>query len=361
MSRAASRAAFLVLLALAIGSLVAPVAASSKSRTKPVYWGAWVGNQYTGAEAPWDMNAVLQFEQTVGKPVSMIHFASPFANCSLWPRCLFYPFPTDELGKVRHQGAIPVLSWSSQSVPSQLDQSEFQLADVAEGKFDDYILYFANAAKAWGSPFFLRFNWEMNGDWFPWAERANGNRRGDYVAAWRHVHDIFATAGAKNVSWIWCPNVDPDGTLQGVASLYPGDAYVDWTCLDGYNWGTNPGASGPGSSLRGWKSFHRLFHSTYRKIVKRIAPTKPMIVGEVASSEYGGSKARWIRNMFRRLPSRYPRIRALLWFEKYDSSMDWPVGTSQAAVRAFSIGIGRRAYPRDAYAGIRSSPIRPPH
>jgi hypothetical protein len=29
------------------------------------------------------------------------------------------------------------------------------------------------------------------------------------------------------------------------ASLYPGDRYVDWTCLDGCNWGSNyPGKTG---------------------------------------------------------------------------------------------------------------------
>ena len=69
------------------------------------------------------------------------------------------------------------------------------------------------------------------------SEQANGNRPGEYVAAWRHVHDIFTSVGANDVTWVWCPNVDPDHKMQSLGSLYPGDAYVDWTCLDGYNWG----------------------------------------------------------------------------------------------------------------------------
>jgi hypothetical protein len=38
------------------------------------------------------MNAVTQFEAMAGKPVSLVHFASPFANCSTSP-CEFYSFP----------------------------------------------------------------------------------------------------------------------------------------------------------------------------------------------------------------------------------------------------------------------------
>ena len=59
-----------------------------------------------------------------------------------------------------------------------------------------------------GHPFFLRWGHEMNSDRFPWSEDANGNRRGEFVQAWRHIHDIFTSVGASNVSWVWCPNVE---------------------------------------------------------------------------------------------------------------------------------------------------------
>ena len=66
---------------------------------------------------------------------------------------------------------------------------------VIDGTYDGYIRYFAQKAKEWGHPFFLRFNWEMNGFWFPWSEGVNGNKSGEFVAAWRHVHDIFTAEG----------------------------------------------------------------------------------------------------------------------------------------------------------------------
>ena len=31
------------------------------------------------------------------------------------------------------------------------------------------------------------------------------------------------------------PNVDPNNKYTPYDQLYPGNAYVDWTCLDGYN------------------------------------------------------------------------------------------------------------------------------
>ncbi len=111
---------------------------------------------------------------------------------------------------IRNYGAVPFFSWGSQStpVPLDLDEPAFQLADIANGTYDSYIREFAEGAKAWGHPFFLRFDWEMNGNWFPWAEDANANNPGEYVAAWRHVHDIFTQVGATNATWVWCPYVE---------------------------------------------------------------------------------------------------------------------------------------------------------
>jgi mannan endo-1,4-beta-mannosidase len=304
-----------------------------------LYWGAWVGTQYTGTEAPWDMNALADFESLAGKQVSTVQFAAPFADCSRKP-CSFYGFPTTPMESIRKRGAIPFFSWSSQSTPSSLNEPEFQLSDVIAGTYDSYIREFATAAKNWGHPFFLRFDWEMNGNWFPWSEGVNGNKAGEYVAAWRHVHDIFTQVGATNATWTWCPNVDSANEFHDLASLYPGDEYVDWTSLDGYNWG--------GSR---WTSFKDLFGPTYHRIADTIAPSKPMIIGEVGSSENGGSKSAWIADMLKRLPTEFPKIHGLLWFDKYVDG-DWPIQTSSAATNAFASGISSPSYLTGSFAGL---------
>jgi hypothetical protein len=318
-----------------------------------VYWGAWIGSQLTGNQPPWDMTAVSKFEEMTGKKLSILNFSAPFANCSTSP-CTFYKFPASEMSAIRSHGSIPFYSWASQSIPSSREEPNFQLSDVIAGTYDSYIREFAEEARDWGHPFFLRFNWEMNGRWFPWSEGVNGNKSGEFVTAWRHVHDIFTSVGATNVTWVWCPNVDPDNIFLSLASQYPGDNYVDWTGLDGYNWGTNP------VKPDRWRTFDQLYKTTYQKIVGTIAPSKPMIVGEVASTEYGGSKAAWIKETLAEVPTEYPKIRGLLWFEKLDSGMDWPIETSIGATEAFAGGIGSNVFQANTYGELSTSPIPPP-
>ena len=335
------------------GSVSSPEPILETGSGAPVYWGATIGSQLTGGQAPWDMTAVTKFEELTKKRLSLVQFFQPFANCGSGSTCSFYSFPTTPLENVRQHGSIPVLSWSSQSIPSSLNEPNFQLSDVIEGRYDAYISQFAHESAAWGHPFFLRFDWEMNGDWFPWSEGVNGNKTGEFVAAWRHVHDIFTSVGATNATWVWCPNVDWNNNVQSIASMYPGDAYVDWTGLDGYNWGTNPAQPG------GWKTFDQIYRSTYRYIVETVAPSKPLMIGEVASSEYGGSKAAWVHEMLARIPAAYPKIRALLWFDKLDSGMDWPIETSGSATSAFAEAIQSPVYTANTFSLTGTSAVQP--
>ena len=318
-------------------------------------WGAQIGPQFTGVAAPWDMGAVSDFQRVVGKAPSIVTMNLPFEGCS--SVCSYYGFPAAQLSGVRAYGAIPMLNWASMSSPLHVDEPGFRLADVADGSFDSYIRSFAVAAKAWGHPLFLRFDWEMNGNWFPWAQAANGNGPGDFVAAWRHVHEIFSSVGATNVTWVWCPNVDPYGQFTSLRELYPGDGYVDWTCLDGYNFGSKGGA---GFGSGGWSTFSQIYSSTYQEIVGQIAPGKPMMIGEVASSEHGGSKAEWITNMLNEVVGRYPALDALVWFDWSQEGYDWPVETSSAAVAAFARGIGSPHFTANTFGELDAGPIQPP-
>jgi hypothetical protein len=319
-----------------------------------IYWGAWIGKQLTGNQPPWDMGAASKFEEMAGKKLSILNFSAPFANCpTSGGSCSFYKFPVNEMNSIRSHGSIPFYSWASQSIPSTKEEPNFQLSDVIAGSYDSYIREFATAAKNWGHSFFLRFNWEMNGRWFPWSEGVNGNKSGEYVTAWRHVHDIFAAVGATNVTWVWCPNIDPNGEFLNLASQYPGDKYVDWTGLDGYNFGTNPNRGDR------WYSFDHQYKTTYDKITGSVAPSKPLMISEIGSTEYGGSKAAWIQDALAKIPTSYPKIRGLLWFEQFDDGMDWPIETSASASSAFASGIQNPAYASNQFASLGSGPIQP--
>jgi hypothetical protein len=330
-------------------------------KQRPAYWGAWIGTQLTGGQPPWDMTSVGRFSELAAKTPSLLSFSSPFADCSKSP-CDYYEFPRFEMETIRSFGAIPFFSWGSQStpVPADLNLPDFQLIDVASGAYDSYIQEFAEGARDWGHPFFLRFNWEMNSDWFPWAEGANGNGPGHYILAWQRVRNIFKAVGANNATWVWCPYAhakERSGSKQrhgSLAQYYPGDEYVDWTCLDGFNWAKN------GVNSQPWRSFDEIFGRSYRTITQRVAPTKPMLLAEMASGGGSRAKAAWIKDMFVQLRTKYRRIRGLIWFEQIDRGIQWPIESSPASTKAFRRGIRQPGFRINHFSGLAGGPIQPP-
>ena len=350
-SRSLRLSALLAVLAmLALAAAPASSAANKRPPPNPLYWGAQIGSQFTGEQAPWDMGAVAAFEQLTRKPPSLISFSSPFAECT-GAACTLNSFPTTPLENVRQHGSIPFFSWNTTGGDGPV-QPAFRLARILDGTYDAHIRAFAERSKEWGHPYFLRFDWEMNGFWFPWSEGINGNKRGEFAAAWRHVHDLFVSSGATNATWVWCPNVDFTRNLTPLKQLYPGSGYVDWTCLDGFNWGKTANSSG-------WQNFNQVFHSTYKRVLK-VAPNKPMVIGEVASDDRGGSKAGWIHNLLRIVPSKYRKIRGLIWYEEKDQGMHWPIESTPAATRAFANGISRPVYAPNQFSELTTSgPIHP--
>jgi hypothetical protein len=357
LARALALLATLALVACCLLPAAAGAARKPHAKGRPIYWGAWIGSQLTGTSPPWDMSGVTAFEGIVGKGLSLVGFSSSFANCEVSP-CTFNRFPTPAMENVRRYGAIPILSWGSESspwLPGTTSQPDFQLADVISGRYDGYIAKFAEEARAWGHPFFLRFNWEMNGNWFPWSETVNENSPGEFIAAWRHVHEVFAAVGATNATWVWCPYADSNKKrFSNIRPLYPGDSYVDWTCMDGYNWGKTPVNPHP------WKTFSQIFEPTYKLLTKKVAPKKPILLGEMASSPYGGGKAAWVREMLKKLPTAYPKVRGMVYFDSVDRGIDWPIETSPAVSRAFASGIRKGIFKGNRYAELSTSPIQPP-
>jgi beta-mannanase len=165
------------------------------------------------------------------------------------------------------------------------------------------------------------------------------------------VHDLFVAAGATNVTWVWSPVIEYPGWTP-LAELYPGAAYVDWVAMDGYNSGTNP------IQPDRWRSFSELFGPTYSDLGK-LAPGKPIMIAETASTEDGGSKATWITDALRSLPRRFRRVAAFVWFNSGSDGMDWPIGSSTSARKAFAAAIRSPYFAANDFGEIEESPIRP--
>ena len=84
------------------------------------------------------------------------------------------------------------------------------------------------------------------------------------------------------------------------------------------------------------------------------------MIGETASTEQGGSKAAWITDMLTvQLPNAYPQVKAFLWFDKFDSGMDWPIETSSAATAAFAGGISSGIYASNQFGSLGGGTIKP--
>lgn len=335
------------ILAAALLAICLSLSLAATSHAASAYWGANIGEHLTGGAPPYDMAAADKFESMVGKRMSLIHYSLPWADCYSSP-CRFNNFPTTLMEAIRARGSIPVFGWASYSQPVSNNQPDFKLSKITNGDYDDFLRNWAAGARAWGHAFFLNFNWEMNlvGVW-PYEEVASGNKRGDFVKMWRHVHDIFRKEGADNVTWVWCPNNEYPGSAD-IKGLYPGDDYVDWTCVDGYNWSHS------------WSTFDDVFEATY-DAVQAIAPSKPLLIAETASTEKNGSKAGWITDMLTsRLPRRFPNVKGFAWFEQIDERLgeNWTIGTSPSSQQAFRKGIASRYYAGATFADVKS-PIPP--
>jgi hypothetical protein len=242
------------------------------------------------------------------------------------------------LRPITARGALPMITWLPRlGSGDPIHQPAYSPAVIAAGAHDSFIRRAAREAAGYRRPLLLRFAHEMNGAWSSWGAWVDGNTPFDYIAMWRHVVSVFRAEGAKNVRWVWSPNVYSEGglVLNEVSAMafqpfYPGDRWVDFVALDGYNWGALNG--------QGWRSFSRVFQSSYEAIVG--LADKPVMIAETASTELGGDKAAWIRKIPATLRTQMPRVRALVWFDR-EKETDWMIDSSPASVLAFRAIAGK--------------------
>jgi len=268
---------------------------------------------------PWraaDLVEVNAFEQHARQHADIVMW---FAD---WARASFDPAQAEAVAR---RGAVPEVSWEpwDARIALRRPQPRYTLASIIRGRHDAYVRHFAAAVARYGGPVRLRFAQEMNGRWYPWSESSNGNRPGEFVRAWRHVHAIFTAAGATNVQWVWAP------VAGGIRrSQYPGHALVDVVGLSGFNGGRL-------LFRRAWRPFRVAFGPPLDAI-HHLAPGKPVELTEIASTEAGGDKGLWIRSMFEEIRRR-PYIRALVWFNLRKEA-DWRIESSARAQAAFAAG-----------------------
>lgn len=237
-------------------------------------------------------------------------------------------FPTAFMNVLKGRGIVPMVNWQP-TAPGSGDCTLWSLDNILEGDYDAYIRQWALAAKAYGATVLLRFAHEMNGYWFVWGYSRCDNTPAKFRAAWKHVWNIFrgpGGVGATNVKFMWA--------IVGVKRLsahYPGNKYVDYLGLSAFNWGP---------PRRSWRTMVRVLVPGMRAL--QGLSTKPIIVAELGSAHKprcaACDKAAWIRNGYPAAYKKWPRIKAIVYFDidmRFVGQPDWRLNQPAGALQAY--------------------------
>ncbi|MCE7987277.1 MAG: hypothetical protein DYG89_39415 [Caldilinea sp. CFX5] len=338
------------------------------------YLGAYIGDLPGDYEE--SLVAIRQFEELTGRRLAIIH--------RFWGMTIFTPTQQARFGQYadfdwlhldRHfaDGRLVMISWNPvNSTMTRTMTTTITYQSIIDGRLDYVLTAAAQDAADFGKPLFIRWSWEMDGDWYAhsgpnafgitgtlsWTNvptisghysdttKADGPER--FVAAWRHVHAIFQQAGADNVIWVWSPNwlsspiPKPDQittTWNLLSAYYPGDDQVDWIGTSLYYRGDKPDHQ--------WLSFPDMYNhqiglgSSIAKFAQQ--HEKPVMIAEIGAAEKADNplaKANWISTTYGTDVRAFPEIKAMFWFsliktEDSGQVIDWRVNSSPASLENY--------------------------
>jgi len=236
--------------------------------------------QHTPAEA------LASYRKTFSVKPQIVEFYNAFNK----------PFSTGEALQAVQDGQLPLI---------QINPRGIKLQQIANGLWDRHLRNYAAAVKAFGCEVILSFGHEMNGWWYSWG--LPRSTPAEFIAAWRHIYDVFKKTGVKNVIWSWDPSHQYGHFAQGknaspADAWYPGNAYVNWIGLDGYL-----GYSSTGHA----QTFGQIFGYQLQDI-RRIAPHKLVYIAETAVMR-GPAIATQIAELFAGVKAYH--LKGLIWFD----------------------------------------------
>lgn len=222
-----------------------------------------------------------------------------------WNRESIEKFPHDQIRAAYDKNAIPMITWepwiselmSTDSIVGQNEwTSTFRL--IAEGNFDTYIKEFIQTLALYDKPIFLRYAHEFDNPQYPWST-AKDNSTTDFIAAWRHIHNIIKNEHAHKIMMVWNP-----WKSNTMARHYPGDKYVDWIGLTMLNY----------DALNSDGKLHR-FEDLYKPFKHELQTftRKPIMLAEFGSLNFDKGQEEWLNNAFSSISS-FNEISALVFF-----------------------------------------------
>jgi mannan endo-1,4-beta-mannosidase len=329
---------------VATDAYVAPALASKSSLVNPQL--DYFGIAEDGL--PGDTGILDDIDTNAGKAPSAIEYFNYWSSD-------FDPTPVRQSWA---RGALPIMTWMSVAADSTSPTaSSFTLANIVSGQFDAYLLRYAGAILQNGQPLGIRFDHEMNGNWYPWSAGLNANQGTNgapnlYVQAWRHVWSVFNSVGANsNVIWLWSPvrvdTLTPHSNVSGLkyetnlAEDYPGDQYVDWMGMTAYEYKTTENWTFAGTFQQTLTGLHSV-------------SSKPIFISETGASQVVGTtdmtalKAQWTVQALAGFANDRSIV-GFVWFNNIVTDVhkadgvpfqtNWQFTTSPQAQAAFKAGV----------------------
>ncbi|MGJ8656058.1 MAG: glycoside hydrolase family 26 protein [Akkermansiaceae bacterium] len=233
-------------------------------------------------------------------------------------------FPAQTAEVCKKYGATAVISqelwrWSERS-----EMNRTWLARINAGETDEFWREWGRGAKAFDSEVVLRFGFEMNGDWFGWGQQPEA-----FIKAWRRVHGIIRGEGATKVQFMFSPNVEWDESKEKAAIelYYPGDEFVDFLGLDGYNFGDDH------SEWHSWQSYEAVFEKSIRKMSQA---DKPLILSEIGCAD-GPLKGEWMKGFLDSV-EKDGRVSGFIYYNHFDPRKrepNWLLNSDPGALKMF--------------------------
>jgi mannan endo-1,4-beta-mannosidase len=254
--------------------------------------------------SPHSYAGVTAFTQLIGyRPQLAVYYSS-------W----WEPFQTSFARQADEHQATPMV---------QIEPRDVSIAAITAGQYDSYLISYARAVRSFGKPVILSFGHEMNANWYGWGYRHTSPA--EFVAAWRHIHDVFAAEGADNVTWLWTVNVVGSPQVAAIKAWWPGAAYVTWAGIDGHYF--DPAVR-----------FPQLFGATLGQI--RALTGDPVLVAEAGIAPYVSIER--ITDLFAGAAAHH--IIGVVWFDEKGHNLR--IEGDPAAITTFRRAVRRYLRPQ---------------
>jgi hypothetical protein len=251
-----------------------------------VLWGVF---RQSVPSTPYWKPKLGEFERTAHRRFDIVKNYSDFRPGST--------FPNPAFTRLGNHHRIVYISWNDTNYQTH---ARVSYSSIANGDWDNSVIKpEARRLKHYHHRIIIDFDHEFDS-----KAQAGKGTPAEYVAAYRHIHDVMKAAGVHNVIWSWV-STGYLGHKTLIRQSYPGRKYVDWVGYDPYNFAQCLNVP--------WHRPYRVFHPFYRW--SRHQPGirgKPLILAEYASApgphlkHWYGSVAAAIHKM--------PRIKAAIQF-----------------------------------------------